>query len=174
MLLLLLVVLLLPTILHLLLARIPARHRVRSRMMRLPVLRMLRLMLLSIIEMRHLRRLPSMPALPQININPALVVLSVVLQAQFPADSLDFGLDLLHMPDAVVSLSDDDVQVPLAGLLRVADALLEDLFGFFNELAVQVDGIRVYAADGVVFAEDVLRGLFVVLVCFGRVGFALD
>jgi hypothetical protein len=178
-----LVLLLLPTtILHLrllLLARIPTRprHRVRRRMMRLPVLRMLRLMLLPIIEVRHLRRRTAMlstAALAQIDINPALVLLGIVLQSQFPADGLDLGLDLLHVPDAVVSLADDDVQVPLPCLLGVADALFQDLFGFLDELAVQVDGVGVDAADGVVFAENVLGRLFVELVGFGGVGFALD
>ena len=77
--------LLLPTtILHLrlvLLARIPARHRVRSRMMRLPILRMLRLVLLAVIEVRHLRRSTSMSALPQIDINAPLILLGIVLQS---------------------------------------------------------------------------------------------
>jgi hypothetical protein len=136
------VLLLLATILHLLLlARIPARHRVRSRVMRLPVLRMLRLVLLAVVESRHLRRSAPMPtaaALPQIDVDPALVLLGVVLQSQLPAYLLDFGLDLLHVPDAVVSLAHDDVQVPLPRLLRVTDPLLEDFFGFFDELAVQV------------------------------------
>jgi hypothetical protein len=170
------------TILHLrllLLARISAaRHRVRSRMMRLPILRVLRLMLLAVIEVRHLRRstpmLSSTTALPQININPALVLLGIILQSQFPTDFLDLGLDLLHVPDAVISLSHDNVQVPLARLLGVADALLQNLFGFLDELAVQVDGVGVDAADGVVFAENVLGCLLVEGVCFGGVGFALD
>jgi hypothetical protein len=159
----LLLLLLLPaTVLHLLLlAGIPARHRVRSRMMRLPILRMLRLMLLAVIESRHLRRSSTMTALPQININPALVLLGIILQSQFPTDGLDPGFDLLHVPDAVVSLADNNVQMPLACLLRVADALLEDFFGFFDELAVQVDRVRVDAAYGVVFAENVFRGLLV-------------
>ena len=173
----LLLLLLSTTILHLrllLLARIPARHRVRSRMMRLSILRMLRLVLLAVVEVRHLRRRTSMPALSQIDINATLILLGVVLQSQFPADLFDLGLDLLHVPNAVVAFADDDVQMSLARLLRVADALFEDLFGFFDELAVQVDGVRVDAADGVVFAENVLRGLFVQFVCFGGVGFALQ
>jgi hypothetical protein len=175
--------LLLPTtILHLrllLLARIPAgsRHRVRSRMMRLPVLRVLRLMLLAVIEVRHLRRRTTMlssSALSQININPSLVLLGVILQSQFPTDLLDFGFDLLHMPNTMIPLADDNVQMPLACLLGVADALLQNLLCFFDELPVQVDGVGVDAADGVVFAENVLGRLFVEGVGFGGVGFTLD
>ena len=71
------------------------------------------------------------------------------------------------MPGTVVALANDDVQMRLPGLLGVADALLEDLLGLLDELAVQVDGVGVDAADGVVFAENVLGRLFVVVVCFG-------
>jgi len=73
----------------------------------------------------------------------------------------------------VVSLADDHVEVRLAVLLGVADALLEDLLGLFDELAVQVDGVAVDFADGVVLAEDELGGLLVVLVGFGCVRLAL-
>jgi len=170
------VLLLLSTILHLLLlARIPARHRVRSRVMRLPVLRMLRLVLLAVVESRHLRRaVPTAAAWPQIDVDPALVLLGVVLQSQLLAYLLDFGLDLLHVPDAVVSLAHNDVQMPLPRLLRVTDPFLEDFLGFFDELAVQVDRVRIDAADGVVFPKDVLGGLFVEFVGFGGVGLGLE
>jgi hypothetical protein len=159
----LLAVLLLPAILHLLLllARIPARHRVRSRMMRLPILRMLRLMLLPVIESRHLRRPMPTTALPQININPALILLSIILQPQLPTNLLNFRFNLLHMPNTMIPLPHNNVQMPLPRLLRVPDALLQYLLCFLDELAVQVDGVGVDAADGVVFAENVLRGLFV-------------
>jgi hypothetical protein len=158
----LLAVLLLPAILHLLLllARIPARHRVRSRMMRLPILRMLRLMLLAVIESRHLWR-PMPTALPQINVNPALILLSIILQPQLPTNLLNLRFNLLHMPNTMVPLPHNNVQMPLPRLLRVPDALLQDFFRFLDELAVQVDGVGVHAADGVVFAENVLGGLFV-------------
>ena len=73
----------------------------------------------------------------------------------------------------MVSLADDHVEVRLAVLLGVADALLEDLLGLFDELAVQIDGVAVDFADGVVLAENELGGLLVVLVGFGGVRFAL-
>jgi hypothetical protein len=129
--------------------------------MRLPILRMLRLMLLAVIESRHLRSAVPTTSLPQIDVDPALVLLGIVLQSQLATNLLDLGLDLLHVPDTVVPLAHNDVQMPLARLLRVSDALLQNLLGFLDELAVQVDGVRVYAAHGVVFAENVLGGLFV-------------
>jgi hypothetical protein len=100
-------------------------------------------------------------------------VLSVVLQAEFAANLLDARLDLLHVVHGVVSLADDHVQVRLAVLLGVANALLEDLLGLFDELAVKINGVAVDFADGVVFAEDELGGLLVVLVGFGGVRLAL-
>jgi hypothetical protein len=100
-------------------------------------------------------------------------MLSVVLQAEFAADLLDARLNLLHVVHRVVSLADDHVQVRLAVLLGVADALLEDLLGLFDELAVEIDGVAVDFADGVVFAEDEFGGLLVVLVGFGSVRLAL-
>jgi hypothetical protein len=164
--------LLLPVVLHLLLlARVSARHGVGSSMMRLAVLRMLRLVLLVVVELRHLRR--SVASGLQFDVHATFVVLGVVLQSKFAADLLHARLDLLHMVDGVVSLADDHVEVRLAVLLGVADALLEDLLGLFDKLAVQVDGVARDFAYGVVFAEDEFGGLFVVLIGFGCVRLAL-
>jgi len=58
-------------------------------------------------------------------------------------------------------------------LLGVPNALLEDFLGLFDELAVQVDGVTVDFAHGVVFAEDELGGLLVVFVGFGSMRLAL-
>lgn len=63
----------------------------------------------------------------------------------------------------MVPLANDDVQVRLAGGLGVADALLEDVLGLFNELPVQVNGVLRYAAGSVVLPEDELRRLLVVV-----------
>jgi hypothetical protein len=167
-----LLLLVLTTVLHLLLlARVTTRHRVRSSVVRLAVLRMLRLVLVAVVEMRHLRR--SVAGRLQLDVHATFVVLSVVLQSEFAADLLNARLDLLHVVHGVVSLADDHVQVRLAVLLGVANALLEDLLGFFHKLAVQVDGVTVDFADGVVLAEDELGGLLVVLVGFGGVRLAL-
>jgi hypothetical protein len=72
----------------------------------------------------------------------------------------------------VVSLADDDMQVGLPGGLGVADALLEDVLGFFDKLAVQVDGVLGDAARSVVLTKDELRGLLVVVCLFLLVALA--
>lgn len=167
-----LLLLLLPAVLHLLLlARVSARHGVRSVVVRLAVLCVLRLVLVAVVVVRHLRR--SIAARLQLDVHATFVVLRVVLQSKFAADLLDARLDLLHVAGGVVSLADDHVEVRLSALLGVANALLEDLLGFFHELAVQVDGVAVDSAHGVVLAEDELGGLLVVLVGFGCVRLAL-
>ena len=168
----LVMLLLLSTVLHLLLlARVTARHRVRSGMVRLAVLRVLGLVLVVVVVVRHLRR--SVAARLQLDVYATFIVLSVVLQSEFTADLLDARLDLLHVVRRVVSLADDHVEVRLAVLLGVANALLEDLLCLLDELAVQVDGVAVDFADGVVLAEDELGGLLVVFVGFGCVRLAL-
>lgn len=58
-------------------------------------------------------------------------------------------------------------------LLGVADALLENLLGFFDKLAVQIDGVAGDLTYSVVLAEDELGSLLVVFVGFGCVGLAL-
>jgi hypothetical protein len=63
----------------------------------------------------------------------------------------------------MIPLADNDVQVRLAGALGVADALLEDVLGLLDELAVQVDGVLGDPAGRVVLAEDELGRLLVVL-----------
>lgn len=65
------------------------------------------------------------------------------------------------------------VKVRLPVLLGVADALLEDVLGLLDELAVQVDGVGGGPARRVVLAEDVLAGALVVLVHPRRVLLAL-
>lgn len=62
----------------------------------------------------------------------------------------------------MVSLAHNDMQMCLPILLRIADALLEDLFCLFDELAVEIDGVVCDAAGGVVFSEDVVGGLLVI------------
>lgn len=167
-----LLLLLLAAVLHLLLlARVSARHGVRSSVVRLAVLCVLRLVLVAVVVVRHLRR-PIAAGL-QLDVHATFVLLGVVLQSKFAADLLDARLDLLHVAGGVISLADDHVEVRLSALLSVADALLEDLLGFFHELAVQVDSVAVDSAHGVVLAEDEFGGLLVVLVGFGCVRLAL-
>ena len=55
------------------------------------------------------------------------------------------------------------VQVRLALGASAPDAGLEDILGLLDELAVQVDGVVVNAARGVILPEDVLARLPVVI-----------
>lgn len=109
----------------------------------------------------------------EVDVDPAGVLLGRVLQAELAAHLLDAGLDLLDVVDRVVPLAHDDMQVRLAVLLGVADALLEHVLGLLDELPVEVDRVVGHAARRVVLPEDVVRGLLVVLVHLGRVPLAL-
>lgn len=72
----------------------------------------------------------------------------------------------------MVALTDNDVKMGLAIRLVRANPLLEDSLRFFDELAVEIDAVRFDATRGVVFAEDVLGCLAIVVVHARRVGFA--
>lgn len=63
------------------------------------------------------------------------------------------------------------MQVSLAPGLSIADTRLKDVFGLFNELAVEINGVASDTPFGVVLAEDKLRSLLVVGVLLGRVPF---
>jgi hypothetical protein len=112
--------------------------------------------------LRQRRGHPDPPAF-QININSPVILLGGIVQPQLLAQPLDARLDLLHAARRVVALADNDMQMGLPRGLGVADALLEDVLGLFDKLAVQVDGVLRNAAGGVVLAEDELGRLLVVL-----------
>ena len=48
--------------------------------------------------------------------------------------------------------------------LRCLDALLQDVLGLFNKLAMEVDRVGRHASFGIVLSEDEFRSLSVVLV----------
>lgn len=100
----------------------------------------------------------------QVDVDAAGVVFGAELQAQIAANLLAARLELLDVAGRVVAFADDDVQVRLAVLLGVADALLEDVLGLLDELAVQVQLVAGHAVLGVVLAEDEFGGLLVVFV----------
>lgn len=108
----------------------------------------------------------------EIDINAPLILFSMILQAQFATDLLDARLDLLHMADTMIPAADNHMKMRLAVRLGVADALLEDVLGLLDKLAVQVDRVGRHAPVGVVLAEDKLRRLLVVLFHLGPVPFA--
>ena len=60
------------------------------------------------------------------------------------------------MIDRVDALADNDVKMGLASGFGILDALLDNCLCFLDKLAVEVNGIRVYSAGGIVFAEDEL------------------
>lgn len=153
-------------------ALVPSTLVLSLSLMRRPSMALLRLPITTTIAMRHISRPQRLTTL-QINVYPASVLLSPVLEPELATQLLDLGLDLLHVVGRVVALADNGVQVVLAALLVGADALLEDALGFLDVQAVQVDAVAFDAAGGVVGAEDVLAGLAVVVVHFAVVGFAL-
>lgn len=59
----------------------------------------------------------------------------------------------------------------LSLLLRSLYPRFKNMFRFFDELAVQIYRIAWHTVGGVVFTENVVGGLFVVLVYFGGVLF---
>lgn len=89
----------------------------------------------------RLRHLPNLPA-RQININPPGILLRRKLQPHLPTNLLHPRLDLLHASGGMVALSHDNMQVRLAAGAGVAQPALEDVLGLFDELAVEVDGVR--------------------------------
>jgi hypothetical protein len=99
----------------------------------------------------------------QVDIDAALVLLGGIVETQLLAQLLNPRLQLLDMASRVIPLADNDMQMRLAGGLGIADALLEDVLGLLDKLAVEVDGVLGDAAGRVVLAEDEFGGLLVVL-----------
>lgn len=89
-------------------------------------------------RLRHLADLLAR----EIHINPARVLLRRKLQAHLPANLLHPWLDLLHASGGMVPLADDDMEMRLTAGAGVAQPALEDVLGLFDELAVEVDGVR--------------------------------
>ena len=108
----------------------------------------------------------------QVHKDSALVLLRAVLQSQFAAHLLDSRLDLLDVIPAVVAFAHNDVQMAFSSLSRNPDPLFQNILGFFYEQAVEVNGVARDSALGVVFPEDVVARLTVVLVHLRGVGFA--
>lgn len=108
----------------------------------------------------------------QINVDPALVLLSLVLKPQFAADLLDTGFDFLDMIARVIALADDDMEMVFASASGGFDAFLQHVLCFLDEEAVQIDCVALDAPVRVVLAEDVVARLPVVLLHFGGVLFS--
>jgi hypothetical protein len=108
----------------------------------------------------------------QVYKDPTLVLLGAILQSQLATHLFDPGFDFLDMVPAVVAFTHNDMQMALSSLSRNPDSLFQDIFGLFYEQAVEVNGIARDTTLGVVFPEDVVARLIVVLVHFRCVGFA--
>lgn len=57
--------------------------------------------------------------------------------------------------------------------LRILDPLLKDLLSLLNKLSMQINGISLYTAIGVILPENELRRLFVVLLHLAPMRLAL-
>ena len=117
----------------------------------------------SILRCMRLRRIICRSTL-QINIHPTLICLRLVLQSQLPTHLLHSRLNLLHMVNAMVTLSHNHMKMRLPLPPCNFYPFLEHIFGFFDEETVQVDRVGCDAVAGVVGAEYVVARLLVVLV----------
>jgi hypothetical protein len=127
----------------------------------------------TILGMLRRRRHLMHGATLQIDIDPALVLLGLVLEPQFAADLLDAGFDFLDMVARVITLADDDMKVVFASAAGGFDAFFEHVLCFLDEEAVQVDCVVLDAPVCVVLAEDVVARLPVVLLHLRSVLFSL-
>ena len=177
-----------PTILLLLIMRLLIRIMPS---LLLPLLLIMLLLLLLLLLTTTLIRLPAIPRMipsammtlqilrhnrlptPQVHKDPPRILLRRIAQPQLPTHLLHPRFDLLHVAGAMVPLAHNHMEVGLPRGLRVPDALLDDILGLFDELAVQVDGVGDDAVERVVLAEDVVGGLVVVGVHHGAVALAL-
>jgi hypothetical protein len=127
----------------------------------------------TILRMLRRRRHLMYCAALQIDIDPALVLLGLILEPQLAADLLDAGFDFLDMVARVIALADDDMKMVFASAAGGFDAFFEHILCFLHEEAVQVNRVVLNAPVRIVLAEDVVARLPVVLLHFGGVLFAL-
>ena len=138
-------------------------HRISRLIHRPAVLLMRRLVMLPVVVSGHLS---ASTAGLQVDVDPALVLLCIVLQAQLAAYLLHAWFELLHVVGAVVAFAHNHMQMSLARGLGVSYPLLQDLLRLFHELSMQIDGVAGHLANSIVLPEDVLRSLLVVIVGF--------
>lgn len=64
------------------------------------------------------------------------------------------------------------MQMRLSGTLRISNPLLQDPFRLLHILSMQIDRVAIDSPDGIVFTENVIRGLLIVRVHHCAVAFA--
>jgi predicted neutral ceramidase superfamily lipid hydrolase len=94
------------------------------------------LVALPVVDVRHI----DSTAL-EIDVYSSFVGFGVILETEFATDLFDSWFDLLDVPWGVVAFADDDVKMILAVGGGVFYAFFEDVFGFFDELTVEVNCI---------------------------------
>lgn len=99
----------------------------------------------------------------QVDVDPPLIRLGVILQSELLTDLFDPRLDLLYVSRTMIPLADNNMQVILAGAPCIFDSLLQDILGLLHELSVQIDRIRRHAIGRIVLAKNEVGGLLVVL-----------
>ena len=147
-------------------------------------LMMMRFMVLTRSE-RRIRRTTG-----QVDVDPALVLLRVEVQALFATDALNTRLYLLDVVRGMDAFADDSIplatrpnpprrkmhshmQMSLTMPLRVFNPLLQNLLRLLDKLTMKINRISRNPPFGVILAEDKLGRLLIVLVHLAPVIFAL-
>lgn len=99
----------------------------------------------------------------QVDVNPPLIRLGVILQSELLTDLFDPRLNLLYVPWTMIPLADDNMQMILSSAPCIFDSLLQDILSLLHELSVQIDGICWHAIGRIVLAKNEIGGLLIVL-----------
>ena len=98
----------------------------------------------------------------EIDVYSPFIGFGVGLKVQLAANLLNSRLNFLDMMGAVVPFAHDNMQMCLSCGLGMSDSLLQYILGFFNKLAMEIDGVGGDTAFGVVFTKDIFRRLLIV------------
>lgn len=121
-------------------------------------------------------------ATSKIDVDPTSVLFGGVLQPELPTDLLDTGLEFLDAVHGMVPFPNNTstssvlttrgnikkcvyahMQMSLSMALRIFNPLLKDILRFLRKLTMQINGVRRHSAIRIIFPEDQIRCLFVVL-----------
>lgn len=99
----------------------------------------------------------------QVDVNPPLIRLGVILQSELLTDLFDPRFNLLNVSRTMIPLADNNMQVILSSAPCIFDSLLQDILGLLHKLSVQIDGICWHAIGRIILAKNEVGGLLVVL-----------